>query len=244
MPPPHRRPAGVRVWIWGAVAAAVYLAAGASTWPQLPTRLLYEGIAPPLPYRWVRPPANLPEPNESPETGQGSITLGASGSPSTSVVTGDGQAGVILRAGAVAPHAGAPSVEVTITPLDPGTLSPPPGGLQFDGNAYRIEATHPAGGSAALQAPVTVVLRYPRHATMLLRSTGTGWTPLEAHVVPGALQIFASADQLGVFIAAAPEGSTGIPSTTTLAVGAAIVGLALAAFAANRRRRRPPPRTT
>jgi hypothetical protein len=242
MPPQRCRAAGIRVWIWGAVAVGVYLVAGSSTWPQIPTHLLYEGIAPPLPYRWVHPPANLPDPNQSPQTGQESITLGAAGSPSTSVVTGDGQAGVILRSGAIAPRPGARSVEVIITPLDPGMLSPPPGRLQFDGNAYRVEATDAMGGSVLLRAPITVVLRYPRHATMLLRSTGTGWTPLEAHVVPGSLQIFASTDQLGVFIAAAPEGATGISWIAAVAVGAAIAGLlaALIAFAAGRRRRQTP----
>src|SRR5437879_11455028 len=82
---------GARAWmlLWGAAAAALYLAAGAYVWTRVPVRLLYEGEAPPPPYRWVRPPANLPEPNQPPESGTGTIPLTPAGSQSASVLTDD-----------------------------------------------------------------------------------------------------------------------------------------------------------
>jgi hypothetical protein len=221
---------------WGAAAAALYLAAGAYVWTRVPVRLLYEGEAPPPPYRWVRPPANLPEPNQPPEAGTGTIPLTPDGSPSASVLTDDGQSAVIFRFGAIVPRAGATSVQVSIIPLDPGTMAPPPPGLRFDGNAYRMQATYPDGTPINLAQPVTVVLRYPRHATMLLRSTGNGWSRLDAHVVAGALQIFASTDRLGVVVAAAPVTSQSTAWWGYIAGGAAVLGV-LAAIAARWRRR-------
>lgn len=224
---------------WGAAAAALYLAAGAYVWPRIPVRLLYEGEAPPLPYRWVRPPANLPEPNQPPEPGAGAIPFTPDGSQSASILTDDGQAAVIFRSGAIGPHAGATSVQVTITPLDPARVAPAPPGLRFDGNAYRMEAVYRDGTPISLAKPVTSVLRYPKHATMLLRSTGDGWSPLDAHLVAGALQVFASTDHLGVFVAAAPAASQGIP-WLAVAAGAAAVGALAAAVAARAWRRARP----
>ncbi|TMJ15557.1 MAG: hypothetical protein E6H02_01815, partial [Bacillati bacterium ANGP1] len=142
--------------LWGAAAAALYLAAGAYVWTRIPVRLLYEGEAPPPPYRWVRPPANLPEPNQPPESGTGAIPLAPNGSQSASVLADDGQAAVIFRFGAIAPRAGATTVTVNIVPLDPATMSPPPPGLRVDGNAYRMEATYQGGAPISLAQPVTV----------------------------------------------------------------------------------------
>src|SRR5712692_3991915 len=99
----HRR--GATRWglVVGLAATALYLVAVEYTWRLAPSRILYEGEAPPLPYRWVHPPPNLTEDNQPPEPGAGSIALSPEGSQSTSVVTGDGQSGVIFRFGAIAP---------------------------------------------------------------------------------------------------------------------------------------------
>ena len=233
-----RRWATAWALLGGVAATALYLAAGMYVWARIPVRLLYEGEAPPPPYRWVRPPANLPEPNQPPESGAGAIPLTPNGSQSASVLTDDGQAAVIFRFGAIAPRAGATTVTVTIVPLDPAPLSPPPPGLRVDGNAYRMEAAYQGGPPISLTQPVTVVLRYPRHATMLLRSTGDGWSRLDAHIVAGALQIFASTDHLGVFIAAAPMTSPPVAWLGYVAGGAAALGVlaAVAARALGRRR--------
>jgi hypothetical protein len=226
--------------VGGLAVVVLYLTAVAYSWPLAPVRILYDGEAPPLPYRWVHPPANLPEGNQTPEPGAGSIALGPAGSQATSLVTGDAQAGMIFRSGAIAPRAGATSVQVTLTPLDPATVSRPPQDLQFDGNAYRADAIYSTGEPIALRMPVTAVLRYPKHATMLLRFAGAGWTPLEAHNVAGSLQIFAATDHLGVFVAAAPATAGRAPWKVYVAVGAAALGglAAITGLLVRTRRRR------
>lgn len=234
-----------RQWLgWGLAAAICYLLAGAQVWPSNPLRLLYEGEAPPLPYRWVRPPANLPEPNQPPASGVGEIALTPAGSQSASVLTDEGQAALILRFGAIAPRPGASTVTVRITPLDPGSVAPPPPNLMFDGNGYRMEATYNTGEAVTLVKPATPVLRYPKHATVLLRSSGSGWVVLETHVVAGSLQLFGPSDRLGVFAAAAPSRTSPLPwprYAVALAVGGVLLALAAAVLARRRRapRRRP-----
>ena len=227
---------------WGLVAAICYLVVGAQVWPVHPLRLLYEGEAPPLPYRWVRPPANLPEPNQPPSPGSGEIPLTPTGSQSASILTDDGQAALILRFGAIAPRAGATAVKVTITPLDPRSIAPPPADMVFDGNAYRMEATYNTGGPVTLVKPVTPVLRYPKHATVLLRSSGSGWVAQETHVVAGSLQMFGPTDALGVFVAAAPPSVSPAP-WARYAVGAAAAGLVIVVAAVILVRRRHGGRT-
>ncbi len=224
---------------WGCAAAACYLIAGVHVWPAVPLRILYEGEAPPLPYRWVRPPRNLPEPNQAPLPGVATIPLTPTGSQSASVLTEDGQAALIFRFGAIAPRSGASSVNVRITPLDPTTVAPTPAGLQLDGNAYRMEATYNTGEPITLLKPVTPVLRYPKHATMLLRSSGSGWTSLETHVVAGSLQLFGPTDRLGVFVAGAPPTTPSVPWGRFAAVAAAGAGVlaTLAALILVRQRR-------
>ena len=227
----HRGRATALEFVWGVAAAALYLAAVTYTWPLAPIRILFEGEAPPLPYRWVHPPAELSPDNEPPQSGSGDIALSPGGSQSTSVVTDDGQAGVIFRFGAIAPRTGAASVQVKVVPLDPGTLPPPPSGQRIDGNGYRVNATYTTGEPVVLHIPMTVVLRYPRHATALLRLTGETWTALDAHIVPGSLQIFAGTDHVGVFAAAGPAGPPPAVWVGYAVAAAAVLG-AVAAIAA------------
>jgi hypothetical protein len=225
---------------WGLVASICYLAVGAQVSSVHPLRLLYEGEAPPLPYRWVRPPANLPAPNQPPSSGTGDIPLTPAGSQSASILTDDGQAALILRFGAIAPRAGASAVKVTITPIDPRSVAPPPATLAFDGNAYRMDATYNTGGAVTLLKPVTPVLRYPKHATVLLRFSESRWVAAETHVVAGSLQLFGPTDMLGVFVAAAPP-NVAPAAWAPYAVGAAAAGLVVAVAAmilARRRSRR------
>ncbi len=222
------------VALGGAAVALLYFLAAAYVWPNVPVRILYEGSAPPLPYRWVRPPANLARDNQAPEAGTGTITLTPDGSTSASILTNDAQAGVIFSRGSIAPRPGEASARVRIVPLDPASIAGPPAGVRFDGNAYRVEAAYATGEPAVLQKPVTPVLRYPVHATVLLRSTGTGWQPLDSRRVEEALQIFAQSDRLGAFVAAGPAAPT---STPWAAYGAAAVGVIVAATAFVLRRR-------
>jgi hypothetical protein len=50
-----------------------------------------------------------------------------------------------------------------------------------------------------------VVLRYPLHATVMLRSAGAGWMALSTTRYPGTLVVLANSDQLAVFVAQHPQ---------------------------------------
>jgi hypothetical protein len=222
---------------WGLAAAVAYLVIAPFAWRGVPARLLYEGEVPPAPYRWVHPPAALARDNQQPTGGSGQIGLNPTGSGSASILTDDAQAGIIFPHDAVAPQPGVTSATVTLTPVDPDTVAPPPPGYAFDGNGYRVEAAYSNGRPIALRRPVTPVLRYPRHATVLLRWSGGKWNMLDTKRVQAALQIFAASDQLGVFVAARPLGG-GTP-VWLFYVGGAIAVLLAGAVAALLLRRRP-----
>jgi hypothetical protein len=192
-------------WLtWGVGAAVLYLAAAFLTWRLIPVpvRILYEGYAPLPPYRWVAPPPALAGSNEAPAPAAGAVPLGLR--PST-IATADGQAIVVFPEGSIAPRTGESSADVRITPLDAAKVAPPPKGFRFDGNAYRIEALYSASKApVSLTKPCPVVLRYPIHATELFLLSPSGWTSVRgAQTVSATLQIFATVDQLGTFVAAA-----------------------------------------
>ena len=190
-------------WVaWGVTAAFAYIGAVAVAWP-VPVRLLYDGLAPLPPYRWVHPPAERASDNQAPQLGTGTITFGPSGSRAAEVATGDDQALVTFPQSVIAPRSGEPSIKVVITPLDPATVAPAPSGQRFDGNAYRIEANYATSAEPAiLTGPVTVVLRYPVHGTLICRFTDPGWKTLPTNRFDGSQQVLANSDGLGIFVAA------------------------------------------
>lgn len=219
-------------------AAALYLIAIWATAQSVPVRLLYEGMAPLPPYRWVRPPTNLANTNELPRPWSDAIPFRGSASQSNSLATGDLQIIAVFRQNALSPHPGESEVRVTLTPLDPMTVGPPPAGLQFDGNAYRVDAVYAGSRErAALREPITVVLRYPRHAEQILRSdNGTWMMTLPASLVPESMQILTSTDRLGVFVAVGPVGSPRSGGWPAYIAAALVLVVAVAAFLLGRRR--------
>ncbi len=201
------RPARAAWLGWGALASAVYLGAVLAAGP-LPGPLLYDGLVPLPPYRWVHPPAGVARDNQPPTPVEQTLTIGPQGSPASEVATDDDQGLVTFPAGVIAPRSGESSVKVKITPLDPVTVAPAPRGQPYDGNAYRFEATYASSGApVALTAPVTIVLRYAVHATRMLRHQGSGWVTLPVTRYDGSQQVLANSDGLGVFVAA-----TGAPA--------------------------------
>lgn len=192
----------------GLLLAAIYVAAVAVTARTglLPVRPLFDGQAPVPPYRWVDPPPEFAEANVPPEPVRVSIQLSDQGTRAASFGTPDAQAIVTLPAGAVPPAAGAEATLVSVEPVDPEAVGPPPADLRFDGNAYRVEiAYQPSGDPAELREPLTLVLRYPAHATVLLRRDGSRWTPLVTNQVRSTLQLWGGTRRAGVFVAAAPR---------------------------------------
>lgn len=231
---------------WGLAVAILYAAAlvASARLFGLPPRPVFDGLAPPPPYRYVNPPPELEELNEPPLDGAGTIDIGPDAGAAT-VATGDGQALVSVPRGAFRPPPGPgpAAVEVTITPLDPESLGPPPRDLRFDGNAYRVEATY-AGSETPAEptTPLTVFLRYPLHSDRLLRWSGTGWDRLTSNTILPSLQVWAETLELGDFVAAAldfatPPPPAGGPHWTTLALLAAVAALAAAVSGLMVRRR-------
>jgi hypothetical protein len=192
----------------GLLLAAVYVAAVAVTARTglRPVRPLFDGQAPVPPYQWVDPPPEFADGNVPPEPVEVSIELSDGGTRATSFGTPDAQAIVTLPDGAVPPAAGAEAALVTVEPVDPEAVGPPPSDLRFDGNAYRVEiAYQPSGDPAELREPLTLVLRYPAHATVLLGRDASRWTPLVTNQIRSTLQLWAGTRRTGVFVAAAPR---------------------------------------
>lgn len=227
--------------LWGAAALAGYAGAVAVTGALglVVVRPLFDGLAPPAPYRYVNPPPDVEDPGEPPEPFTGTLAFGPEGSEARSIMTPDGQAFVVFAQGALAPREGEGSVEVVFTPLDPNRLGEPPEGLRFDGNAYRIEARYEGSKApASLTQDVTVVLRYPVHATTLLRTSGRAWRRISTKPSPAGLQLFAETADLGTFVAAGPQVGGGFPYWT-LPAGAAGAAAVVAGLLSRRGRRRP-----
>ncbi len=157
----------------GSVVVATYamLAAISGRLSPLARGPLLDGIGPAQPYRWVNPPPDLAATNVKPSSGVFSLALEANGVLPKVLVTSDNQATINVPSGAIAAHPGDRSVEVTVTPVDPGTLAPPGDDLSSFGNAYRIEAAYRPSGTKVhhLDQPIDVVLLYP--VTLNLQST-------------------------------------------------------------------------
>ena len=188
---------------WGIAAAALYIAAAVVLTPGVPVRLLYDGEMPPPPYRWMRPPGDISGPHQPPQPGTGTVALTATGSRYSVVGTDDAQAWVVFSKDAVVREPGESEVRVRIIPLDPSTVPAPPPGMLLDGNAYRIQAVYAKSGQPVkLREVVTVMLRYPRHAQDILHVSGSRWVVLATNKVEVTLQLFASTQELGLFVAA------------------------------------------
>jgi hypothetical protein len=225
--------------LWGLVAAAAYVAAAlALSSAGVPVLPVFDGLAPPAPYRWVSPPPDLAAQNDSPYPGLGSVSLGRK-EPFT-VATRDGQAEVSGSSNAFPSQHGARSVRIAISPLDPETIGPPPKGLAIVGNAYRFRADYsPCCGQATLQRRVTIMLRFPTRSTELVRWSGRAWEREPARVVGSTLQIFGTPTRLGIFAAAGPRQRGRGPSLLTwVAVVLAALALFMAALTWYLRRRR------
>jgi hypothetical protein len=231
--------------LWGLLALGAYVAV--AVWsPGSPSRPLFDVTGPPPPYRWVNPPPQYAAGNLKPEATTHDLILGAAGSDAASIATGDGQAAIVLKEGAFGPKAGEKSVVVRIDPLDPATIGPPPAGLRYDGNAYRIIAAYKKSGvEAKLMQPSTVVLSFPIVATQLFRRDANVWTDLKANPVSVSLQIFSTTTQAGVFVAAGPPLAGGTPKTggkfpaaLVISLGAAVAAVIAGVVARLRARKR------
>lgn len=197
--------------------ALLYAIAAGATHGVVPSpwrRPLYDGFAPPPPYRWVKPPPAFAAGNAPPEPVQRSIPLGPAGSQATNASTNDAQIIVGLPDGALAAHPSDKSVLLTITPLDPATLAPLPPGQAAVSNAYSLtlayEPSQAPITTLASAANATVALTAGLQGENLLYSfDGHEWDPVDARP-------FGNTHGLtGAFIGPGYYVVTGSPSSTT-----------------------------
>jgi hypothetical protein len=244
--------------------AVLYLAGAALSGRASPLtrRPLLDGLAPPVPYRWVKPPPDLAPGNKPPASLRASVKLTPTGSQIGAFATSDGQVNLVLSEGAVAARTGQTLVAVSIDPVDPATLAPAPPGLTVAGNAYHIQAAYrPSGAridtlggrsSVGLVYPLlTTAIANPSGHLVLASTDGRSWQRLQSTDTPGTHQVSAPLGTTGYVMAAVPPagpgggGGNGRGRVLLLAGGVAVL-LVLAALLARRRlaatgpaRRRP-----
>lgn len=163
-------------------------------------------------YRWVSPPAEFADTNESPLDRDVALLTG----PGPALVwTGDLQVMLDL---ATAPDVDDPWA--TIAARDPGELPPLPGGLEPVGNAYEIAVADGPNGPAAADADGTVRLSLPHVASAGFVLVDGAWTELGTTVVdddatlPAVVVPYAGA---GTYLAATSHADGGPPVAVLLA---------------------------
>jgi hypothetical protein len=217
---------------------------------------LFEGVGPPTAYRWVKPPPQFAASNIKPASYSGIVAIQGGSNGAAAVQTSDAQFVVTLSPGAFVGHGTDTGVQVTVNPLDPATLGPPPAGLKADGNAYRITLAYAPSGAPVpkVNAPSNVVMIAPHGAkAMLFSPDGQRWQKLSTIFVGGPTAVGATFEQAGWYLVGlAGSGSSDGASTVRIAIGAAagaaVVGLIGLAIRARRARtatpapaRKPPP---
>jgi hypothetical protein len=205
---------------------------------------LFDGLAPPPAYRWVRPPPELRSANLAPASASATVPFTDAGSAAAVVSTADDQAQVSLPAGAFPPVAGQTGLGVAIQPLDPVQVPAPPAGTAIEGNPYRITVAYvPSGATATAVQPVDVMLRYPVDATQMILFTGSTWRLLPTTLESAALAIDATTTQFGVFAAASTEVTPArprrIPAWAYAAAGVALFAAGVPTLASRRKRVKP-----
>lgn len=234
-----------RALVLGMGAGCLYLVIAAVTDGQAPMRVrpVFDGFAPPPPYRWVTPPPELAASNRPPESADRVVELTAGGSPTVTTTTGDRQAEVVLEAGSVPPSPTETSVRVRVTPLDPATLGPIPPGLRPQSNAYRLSIAYGTSMQemTSLARPGAMALTAAATAdTVLYSADGRTWSPREARPYGHTLGLFTPIETTGWFLLAgrADDADDGGGSPLRY-IGFAVLGLAPLALALLLLRRRP-----
>jgi hypothetical protein len=239
-PQPHPPGSGrTRLVLLAGVGIVVLYLVGAAVSGRasiLARRPLLDGLAPPTPYRWVNPPADLAAGNKPPASTRFTVELTADGSRLGAFSTSDGQINLVLSEGAVAARPGQTGVEVAVDPVDPATLGPAPSGLVVAGNAYRVQASYrPSGRKVeALGGQSSVGLVYPLLATavadpgghvVLSSADGKAWERLASTDTPATHQVSAGLTRTGyvqVGVAPAQGGSGSDPRNRILLLGTGI----------------------
>jgi len=136
-----------RRWRVGVALAVGYLALAFVTGG----RPLFDGFAPPAPYRWVKPPPEFLD-NQPPQAAERTIPVSEDGSEAANASTTDAQVIVTLPRGAVAARPPDAAMLLKIVPFDAASLAPLPNDLRAVSNAYQVSLSYQPS-----QAPVPAV---------------------------------------------------------------------------------------
>lgn len=221
---PRLARAGVALALLYATVALVTSAL--SSRPVLP---LFDGFAPPTPYNWVSPPAEVAATNSAPKGVEREVPVGAEGTDSTNVSTEDGQIIVGLDKGSVPPLPPETAAKVTIAPLDPATLGPLPTGLRAVSNAYRVMLRFVPSQAeiARLAVKGTVAMTAAEAGDRLLYSSdGAQWQEKEFRPFGQDNGLFSELETGGYFLVASstvPQHSTRPASRNAFLLGVAAV---------------------
>jgi hypothetical protein len=130
--------------------------------------VLADGALPPIPYRYVHPPAALARENKPPQGIESTLPAHGGAASALRVFTGDGQVGLTAPAGTfrVPPGSG---LRISIQPLDAAVTLP--GLTALDGNVYRLTvAATRNGGKVTVVHPFSLTFRWPHLPTAIYRS--------------------------------------------------------------------------
>lgn len=242
-----KQPRRIRLVAGGGVLAALYLLVASITLDAAhPVRPLFDGSHLPTPFRFVNPPT--PDPSvPAPEGTVARLTFTERSIDGEKqrfldgrvVTTGDGQASMSIPSGAIPYVEGATGVRFEITPLDPATVGDEPEGVDYDGNAVRMEAFYEPSGEPATFSPqdcslggcLTVIIRYPHAGTELWLRDGAEWrTVPDITPFPSTFTIAAPVLELGTFVVTKIPGTGpgGTGSNLSMIIAFVAGGLAVA----------------
>ena len=191
-----------KMYAVGLLLAAVYFLVAQASFRSglVPGKPLYDGLAPPEEYRWVKPPTGASS-TLPPEEGNGTVTFTATASSASQIVTKDAQAQLIIPEAGIKSVAGQTEAVGTIKPLDPAADGRKPlPGLDFDSNAYVVEMHFGNGQPVELVKPASLVIRYAAAGIGLYQLDESSWKKVEAAEAGASLQYFAEVQQLGTFV--------------------------------------------
>jgi hypothetical protein len=166
---------------------------------------LFDGFAPPQPYRWVKPPPEVARDNQPPTPAEREIPLGEGGSPPTNATTDDGQAIAALEAGAIPANPPDTALKLTLTPVDSGTLGPLPPELRAVSNAYRVSLAYQPSQTPVTQLakPGTVALTASTAGDRFLFSAdGASWQEKPSRPYGNTHGRFSTLETLGYYLVA------------------------------------------
>lgn len=220
----------------GACVLAAYVVAAVATtwWSPGGMRPLFDGFGShPGEYLWVAPPRRFAEGNRPPEPARTTLRLAADGSAPGTATPPDGQALAQLQSRAVAPRPPDESARLDVVPVAAGTLGALPGGLEPQGNAYRITLAYQPSGTTVdrLGVPGTVGLTSAAPATALLYSAdGRVWERKESSPLARGNGLTGALEAPGYYLAAGPgpadDDSGGVPVVVYVLAAAVPLGLA------------------